>query len=286
MDISVVITTCNRPAFLKEALNGISKQTLKPKEVIIINDCSDTSYAPVLDAIEKANARHIILEERSGANRARNVGIQESFGEVVAFLDDDDIWLPNYLSEISSQYRDGADAVVTGFRQLGNESIVVVNQDSEVTKLSLLRGNTYCGMSGFSCKKEIIEELLFDEQLPNGQDWDMFVRLLLGNYNFRNISKGLFLYRFQNADGIGAKLRTLEPEDIVHRLASAEKHREFLGDYWYKKRVCDQVLFSLKHKKNKLSWIFLAVRLTGFKVTANFFFNMVKRKVLNKPMSI
>lgn len=286
MDISVVITTCNRPAFLKEALEGIAAQTFKPKEVVIVNDCSDISYNLVLDTIKKVNARHILLKERSGANRARNIGIRECSGGIIAFLDDDDIWLPNYLSEIYRQYQDGADSVVTGFRQLGNETIVVVNQDSDVTKSSLLRGNTYCGMSGFSCKKEIIEKLLFDEQLPNGQDWDMFVRLLLGNYNFRNISKGLFLYRFQNADGIGAKLRTLKPDDVVHRLASANKHREFLGDYCYKKRVCDQVLFSLKHKKNRLSWIVLAVRLTGFKVTAKFFFNMVKRKMLNKPMSI
>ena len=286
MDISVVITTCNRPAFLKEALEGIAAQTFKPKEVVIVNDCSDISYNLVLDTIKKVNARYILLRERSGANSARNIGIRECSGGIIAFLDDDDIWLPNYLSEIYRQYQDGADSVVTGFRQLGNESIVVLNQDSDVTKSSLLRGNTYCGMSGFSCKKEIIEKLLFDEQLPNGQDWDMFVRLLLGNYNFKNISKGLFLYRFQNADGIGAKLRTLKPEDVVHRLASANKHREFLGDYWYKKRICDQVLFSLKHKKNRLSWIVLAVRLTGFKVTAKFFFNMVKRKMLNKPMSI
>lgn len=286
MDISVVITTCNRPALLREALEGIAAQTFKPKEVVIVNDCSDISYNLVLDTIKMVNARHILLKERSGANRARNIGIRECSGGIIAFLDDDDIWLPNYLSEIYRQYQDGADSVVTGFRQLGNESIVVLNQDSDVTKSSLLRGNTYCGMSGFSCKKEIIEKLLFDEQLPNGQDWDMFVRLLLGNYNFKNISKGLFLYRFQNADGIGAKLRTLKPEDVVHRLASANKHREFLGDYWYKKRVCDQVLFSLKHKKNRLLWIVLAVRLTGFKVTAKFFFNMVKRKMLNKPMSI
>ncbi len=286
MKISVVITTYNRPDFLQEALIGVSQQVLSAYEIIIIDDCSTKSYDKVFPLVEKLNARYLKQKSGVGANAARNIGVKESSGNIVAFLDDDDIWLPNYLGEIYRQYQKGADAVVTGFRQLGNESIVVVNQDSQVTKSSLLRGNTYCGMSGFSCKKEIIEALLFDEQLPNGQDWDMFVRLLLGNYDFRNISKGLFLYRFQNADGIGAKLRTLKPKDIVHRLASANKHREFLGDYWYKKRVCDQILFSLKHKKNRLSWIVLAVRLTGIKATANFFFNMVKRKLLNKPMSI
>lgn len=286
MDISVVITTCNRPAFLKEALIGISKQTLKPKEVIVVNDCSEISYESALDAIKKVNGKHILLKERSGANRARNFGIEECSGEIIAFLDDDDIWLPNYLSEISAQYQSGADAVVAGFKQLGKENVVVINSDAEVTKTSLLRGNTYCGMSGFSCRREILEQLQFDETLPNGQDWDMFVRLLTREMDFRNIPKALFLYRFQNEDGIGAKVRKLAPKDIYPRLASAYKHKEFLGEYWFKKRVSEQVLFSLKHKKNKKDWILLSVKLAGFRATVDFFFRALRRKILKKPMSI
>jgi len=286
LDISVVITTCNRPAFLKEALDGISTQTLKPKEVVIVNDCSDTSYEPVLDAIKKVNAKHILLKERSGANRARNIGIRKCSGEIIAFLDDDDIWLPKYLSEISAQYKSGAEAVVTGFKQLGKENVVVINSDVEVTKTSLLRGNTYCGMSGFSCRKEVLEQLKFDETLPNGQDWDMFVRLFTQGIVFRNIPEALFLYRFQNEDGIGAKVRKLSPKDIYPRLASAYKHKEFLGDYWFKKRVSEQVLFSLKHKKSKKDWILLSIRLAGFRAMVTFFLRALKRKVLKKPMSI
>ncbi|NDW14907.1 glycosyltransferase [Alteromonas genovensis] len=286
MDISVVITTCNRPAFLKEALEGIAAQTFKPKEVVIVNDCSDISYNLVLDTIKKVNARHILLKERSGANRARNIGIRECSGGIIAFLDDDDIWLPNYLSEIYRQYQDGADSVVTGFRQLGNENVVVINSDVEVTKTSLVRGNTYCGMSGFSCRRKVVEKLQFDETLPNGQDWDMFVRLFTEGMDFKNIPEALFLYRFQNEDGIGAKVRKLSPKDIYPRLASAYKHKEFLGDYWFKKRVSEQVLFSLKHKRNKIKWLFLSVKLAGVRATISFFFRALRRKVLKKPMLI
>ncbi|WP_394220690.1 glycosyltransferase family 2 protein [Alteromonas gracilis] len=286
MDISVVITTCNRPAFLSEALNGIASQKLQPKEILIIDDCSEVSYREAIEAIEKVNARLIRLENKSGANKARNIGIKESSGSVIAFLDDDDIWLPEYLNEIIKQYDEGADAVVTGFKQLGKESVIAVNSDTRVTQASLLRGNTYCGMSGFSCKREVIKHLLFDEALPNGQDWDMFVRLFLSGFDFRNIPKGLFLYRFQNADGIGAKLRYLSPEDILPRLASAKKHKNFLGDYWFKKRVCDQILISLKFKRNKLFWIVMAIRLTGFRTTVSFFSNALRRKLTNRPMSI
>ncbi|CAB9493542.1 glycosyltransferase family 2 protein [Alteromonas macleodii] len=286
MDISVVITTCNRPAFLKEALEGIAAQTYKPKEVIIVNDCSDISYESVLDVIKKVNAKHILLKERSGANRARNIGIEECSGEIIAFLDDDDIWLPEYLNEILAKYQSGADAVVAGFKQLGKENVVVINSDVEVTKTSLLRGNTYCGMSGFSCCRKVLEKLRFDEALPNGQDWDMFVRLFTKGIDFRNIPEALFLYRFQNEDGIGAKVRKLAPKDIYPRLASAYKHKDFLGDYWFKKRVSEQVLFSLKHKEDKKRWISLSIKLVGFKATVNFFFRALRRKVLKKPMAI
>ena len=51
MDISVVITTRNRPAFLIEALSGLSLQTKKPKEVIVIDDCSEESYQKASDFI-------------------------------------------------------------------------------------------------------------------------------------------------------------------------------------------------------------------------------------------
>ena len=286
MDISVVITTCNRPAFLVEALAGIVSQELQPKEILIIDDCSEVSYQEAYNAIKDVNAQFLRLENKSGANRARNIGIKESSGTVIAFLDDDDVWLPDYLSEISKQYELGADAVVTGFKQLGKESVLVVNKDVRVSEASLLRGNTYCGMSGFSCKKEVIENLHFDETLSNGQDWDMFVRLFVGGVDFRNISKGLFLYRFQNADGIGAKLRNIEPRDIIPRLASANKHKSFLGDYWFKKRVSEQVLFSLKYKKRKTKWVLLPVKLSGVRVTSSFFYCAIRRKILKPPMSI
>lgn len=286
MDISVVITTCNRPAFLVEALAGIASQELQPKEILVIDDCSDVSYQEAFNAIAEVNAQYIRLDSKSGANKARNIGIRQSSGSIIAFLDDDDIWLPEYLSEILKQYKLGADAVVTGFKQLGKEHVLVVNKDTEVTQTSLLRGNTYCGMSGFSCKKELLESTLFDEALTNGQDWDMFVRLFLTGIKFKNLSKGLFLYRFQNADGIGAKLRYLAPEDILPRLGSAIKHKSFLGEYWFKKRVSEQVLFSLKHKKRKTKWVLLSVKLSGVRATSSFFYRAIRRKILKQPMLI
>ncbi len=286
MKISVVITTFNRPDFLQEALIGVSLQELSAYEIIIIDDCSTKSYDEVFPLVEKLHARYLKQTSGVGANAARNIGIKESSGDVIAFLDDDDIWLPSYLKVIHEQYLGGADAIVSGFKQLGKEEVVVTNKDLTVTKSSLLRGNTYCGMSGFSAKRDLLLQNSFDETLNNGQDWDMYVRLFQKGIKFKNIPEPIFLYRFQNEDGIGAKVRKMKPSDIDKRLGSAYKHKVFLGDYWFKKRVCEQILFSLKHKNEKPRWIIQALKMAGFKATFVFFFNALRRKVLNKPMSI
>lgn len=286
MKISVVITTFNRPDFLQEALIGVSQQESYAYEIIIIDDCSTKSYDEVFPLVEKLDARYLKQKSGVGANAARNIGIKESSGDIVAFLDDDDIWLPNYLKVIHEEYLGGADAIVSGFKQLGKEEVVVTNKDLTVTKSSLLRGNTYCGMSGFSAKRDLLLQNSFDETLNNGQDWDMYVRLFQKGIKFKNIPEPIFLYRFQNEDGIGAKVRKMKPSDIDKRLGSAYKHKVFLGDYWFKKRVCEQILFSLKHKNEKSRWIIQALKMAGFKATFVFFFNALRRKVLNKPMSI
>ncbi|CAD5280451.1 Glycosyltransferase PglI [Alteromonas sp. 38] len=286
LKISVVITTYNRPDCLLEALEGVKNQICSPHEIIIIDDNSSCSYDSVMPAINSLNAKYCRQNVSCGANKARNLGVEYACGDVVAFLDDDDIWLPEYLTILSEQFRAGADACVSGFKQLGKEDVVVVNKDTSVTKSSLLRGNTYCGMSGFSAKRELLLKNTFDESLNNGQDWDMYVRLFQLGVTFVNVPNPIFLYRFQNEDGIGAKVRKMKPEQIDKRLGSAYKHKEFLGEYWFKKRVSEQFLFSLKHKNNKPSWIIYSIKKAGLIATGMFFVRAFNRKLTKRPMSI
>jgi len=279
--ISVVITTYNRPDYLAMSLKSAIEQKIKAHEIIVVDDNSTTDYSAILKELAGAQVRYIKLERSSGANVARNIGVEASSGDVVAFLDDDDIWLKDYLKYHHDAYLADADAVVSGFKHLGNEKHVRVNSDQRVTKESLLKGNRYCGMSGFSCKREILISNPFDTSLNNGQDWDMFVRLFLQNFSIFNISLAIFLYRFQSIDGIGAKLRKMKPNDIEKRLGSARKHRDFLGEYWFKQRVAEQLLGSLRFKKDKFSWVKKSVDMVGIKATADFFIRAVNHKLRN-----
>ena len=188
---------------------------------------------------------------------------------MIAFLDDDDIWQPEYLWEHKKAYEKGADAVVSGYAVLGKEDELYVQPSRRVEWDVLRTGNQYCGMSGFSIRKSLALTERFDETLPNGQDWDMYVRLLQQDYALFNIPKPIFLYRFMNMDGIGAKVAKMTPDEAVVRLRSADKHRQFLGDRNYRKRVAAQLLVYLPQKKDKMKWVMKSVHIAGLATTLN-----------------
>lgn len=104
-DISVVIPYYNREQYIDQAIQSVLAQTLKPLEIIVVNDCSRESSRRYLDRY--ADVCTIVdVPKNVGSAEARNVGVRHARGQFVAFLDDDDLWLPqklelqrNYLNE-------------------------------------------------------------------------------------------------------------------------------------------------------------------------------------------
>ncbi|MFY9682798.1 MAG: glycosyltransferase family 2 protein, partial [Candidatus Sulfotelmatobacter sp.] len=103
-DISVVIPYYNREMFVDEAVQSVLGQTIKPLEIIIVNDCSRESSRRYLDRYAEM-CKIVDLTENVGLAGARNAGIRAARGQFIAFLDDDDIWLPQKL-EVQRQYMD------------------------------------------------------------------------------------------------------------------------------------------------------------------------------------
>ena len=97
--ISVIIPTKNRSTLLKRAVESVLKQTISADEIIIINDGSDDNTASLLSDLSKQNNKlRIINRDKSGGvNVARNQGIKISKSQWVAFLDDDDVFLPTAI---------------------------------------------------------------------------------------------------------------------------------------------------------------------------------------------
>jgi glycosyltransferase involved in cell wall biosynthesis len=185
IQISVIITTHNRATLLMNAINSVLNQTFKDFEMLIVDDASKDNTEEVVKTFTDGRIRYIKIfpEDSKGGNHARNVGIKEAKGEFIAFLDDDDEWLPEKLEKQFEVF--GKDEkiglVYTGFK------FIYENEWQKIHLAHPKRGNlskdimirNYFGpLSVLMVKKKILEEAgLFDIEMPARQDYDIYVRL-------------------------------------------------------------------------------------------------------------
>jgi glycosyltransferase involved in cell wall biosynthesis len=99
--VSVIIPSHNRPALLQEALSSVLNQTVLPAEIIIVDDAS----APPVSLPASRDGVSLLLlrnEQKRGGAAAKSIGVQAAQYELIAFLDDDDLWAPTYLEHASA----------------------------------------------------------------------------------------------------------------------------------------------------------------------------------------
>jgi glycosyltransferase involved in cell wall biosynthesis len=104
--ISVVVVTYNRPDEVKKAINSLLHQSVKPFEIIVIDDASSS---PLQMKIEDSRIKLIRFNEERGLSGARNYGISASKGNYLAFMDDDCIANKYWLEEIQKGIKAGGD---------------------------------------------------------------------------------------------------------------------------------------------------------------------------------
>mgnify|MGYP006437461733 CR=1 FL=1 len=137
--VSCIITTCKRGQLLSRAIESVLNQTYKNIEVIVIDDCPCEETRKIMNKylIQHHNIIYIQNENNLGPSGARNKGVFESKGEFIAFLDDDDEWLPEKI-ESQMQFVNIANIVCNPpyFRQSNDEQFndVVKKNQSDYNK--------------------------------------------------------------------------------------------------------------------------------------------------------
>ena len=111
---SVIIPTYNRPLELKNCIKSILEQTVKPYELIVVDD-GNLSELPVKKECQEKGIHYIYLKkDKPGLTESRNKGIGLASGDIIFFFDDDVVLFPDYISEILSIYQNDKDGIVGG----------------------------------------------------------------------------------------------------------------------------------------------------------------------------
>lgn len=186
--VSVIIPTYNRSRLAVEAIRSVLSQTYKKYEVIVVDDASSDDTREVIerefcDVIKLGVLRYFRNEQRRERSFSRNRGIKEARGDFLAFLDDDDLFLPMHL-EICLAGMGDAQVVSTGiiitdsYRQAIGKNFYPFANKLSSNELALL--GLGVGGSNAVMRKEIIGEAgLFREDMDCGEDIEFFMRVAM-----------------------------------------------------------------------------------------------------------
>lgn len=179
--VSVIIPTYNRGWVVQEAIDSVLNQDFGDYELIVVDDGSDDNTPEILGAYGKAIT--VLQQPNTGVSAARNSGIAEAAGQLIAFLDSDDLWLPGKLTAQVKFFEENADALINQTQEVWVRNGVRVNPKKRHHKFSGMifeRSLALClvSPSAVMIKKSLFDDVgLFDEQLPACEDYDLWLRI-------------------------------------------------------------------------------------------------------------
>jgi glycosyltransferase involved in cell wall biosynthesis len=218
--ISVIIPTYNHARFLVAAIDSALSQTLKPSEVIVVDDGSTDATSALLQAFR--GKIRILRQKNLGVAVARNRGAEMATGDYLAFLDADDVWLPRKLEMQLNRFQSepGLGLVHCGLEQIDEDNHtlgqtldgmegLVANE-----MLLFIRSTILGGGSGAMMPRAVFQEAgKFDERLSTSADWDLYYRIAR-KHKIGFVPTVLLQYRLHGTN-MHASVRAMEHDMLL-----------------------------------------------------------------------
>ncbi|MCM2313589.1 MAG: glycosyltransferase [Thermoanaerobaculia bacterium] len=203
--VTVIVRTRNRPTLLAEALGSLRDQTWRDFDVVVVND---GETAPSIPADLGVPCTVIETEEPRGRARALNTGVRAARGRYVAYLDDDDLFLPDHL-ETLVRFLDGTDEYQAAYtdvdivdQELGDDGRYVERSRRSGFGRDFVAGKiqfaNFIPLISLAHRRSLFEKTgLFDESFDLFEDWDFMIRLAQATRPHR-LGHVTALYRVRN----------------------------------------------------------------------------------------
>lgn len=241
VQISVIIPTYRRPALLRRAIASVLSQDFTDIEVIVVND--DPDLAP--DVPSRDPRVRVLQNARSkGACGARNTGILAASGHWVTGLDDDDEFQPGRLSSLMRAYGKAMSFVSSNISIDDGRTVRTYFGGARAIGFEDLLWGNCVGSQVLTERSKLLDVGGFDESLPSGQDWDLWLRLTQRWGSGRRIAAPLYLQYVEHGgvristgprrlQGLHDLYRKFEPDmNASQRLWNRIQLRRFAGKAW------------------------------------------------------
>jgi glycosyltransferase involved in cell wall biosynthesis len=217
--ISIIIPTLNVAGVISETLESVQRQTFQNFEAIIVDGGSTDVSAAIVRQFCKNDPRFsVVLQHGSDISTARNTAIQRARGEWIAFLDADDVWLPEKLErqiELARKEPRANFLFTNYFIWDGRRDSAIYYRanhplpDGDVVR-RLIRNNIFGTSSVFARRELFKDDCQFDSQFLNGcEDWDLWLRLAERGLWARGEREPLVRYRRWQHNKSNQKLKTV-----------------------------------------------------------------------------
>jgi glycosyltransferase involved in cell wall biosynthesis len=200
--VSVVIPTYNRAALLPRAITSVLNQTLSDLECIVVDDGSTDQTMQVVAGFQDPRLRVVRLPGNGGYSRANNTGIRVARGELIAFLDSDDEWLPSKLERQVARLRECEDPLaaavycrctirdgLTDRTWFGSRVVY----EGDVFRYLLGGWHPPTPSLFLVERRSLLDVGGFSESLPRAQDYDLWLRLAEASYRFVAMDEALVI---------------------------------------------------------------------------------------------
>jgi len=194
--VSIVLPTYNRAVFIREAIDSVLKQTYTNWELLVVDDGSTDNTAELLAQIKDERVQILHTPTRLWATGTRNFGLKNATGELVAFIDSDDLWAASKLQKQVDALRQYPDA---GFCLTGGYNFRNVDEPTEYFYkqtegaryddlfLAFFKSEVSATTPSFMFRKQWLDTVGFFNEAKSFADADFFLRIA-------KASKGIILY--------------------------------------------------------------------------------------------
>lgn len=207
VEVSLVIPAFNASKFIQQTLESVKKQTLKNFECIIVNDFSTDDTLEVVRRTIKNDCRFKVINHRANAGLAasRNTGLRAAKGRYIAFLDADDLMMPNSLLYRKEVLDSNNDEYVIG-TYCGS---LIIGEECEIApketpcKLVIKNFIASMGQCPFNANQPMFKTAIlmnfggFNQSLTQAEDYDMWIRIMRNGYEIIPTQVNLVTYRMR-----------------------------------------------------------------------------------------